>query len=129
MLHAYSYVRFSHPDQARGDSLRRQIEAAEGWCLRNGATLDTSTTLHDLGVGAFAKGKQPEADDGMAGFIGPEDLVNPDRQALAGFLALIKRRKVPRGAYLIIENLDRLSRDDVVPTTHLLTGILLAGVR
>ena len=25
---AYSYIRFSHPEQSKGDSLRRQTEAA-----------------------------------------------------------------------------------------------------
>ena len=28
---AYSYIRFSHPDQAKGDSLRRQEEARDAW--------------------------------------------------------------------------------------------------
>jgi DNA invertase Pin-like site-specific DNA recombinase len=127
---AYSYIRFSTPEQARGDSLRRQTGGvAEAWCQRNGAALDTGTTLHDLGVSAFTKHRRRGEDDPMAAFIEPADLVNPDRKALAGFLALIKQRKVARGSYLIIENLDRLSRDDLVPAVHLLTGILLAGVR
>lgn len=126
---AYSYVRFSHPDQAKGDSLRRQTKDTEAWCERNGAALDASTTLHDLGKSAFSKRRRPDAEGPMAAFIEAEDLVNPDRRALASFQALIKARRVPRGSYLIIENLDRLSRDDVVPATHLLTGILLAGVR
>jgi DNA invertase Pin-like site-specific DNA recombinase len=127
---AFSYIRFSHPQQAKGDSLRRQAEAAAEWCRRHGTTLDTTTTLHDLGKSAYAKPrKERGVEDPMAAFIEPENLVNPDRRALAGFQALIKQRKIPRGAYLIIENLDRLSRDDVVPATHLLTGILLAGVR
>ncbi len=127
---AYSYVRFSHPSQAKGDSLRRQTETTEAWCKRNGARLDTATTLHDLGKSAFKKKRRrgAEVEDPMAAFVEPEGLVNPDRRALAGFQELIKRRKVPRGAYLVIENLDRISRDDVVPATHLLTGILLAGV-
>jgi DNA invertase Pin-like site-specific DNA recombinase len=126
---AYSYIRFSHPNQAEGDSLRRQTRAAQDWSDRNVVRLDTTTTLHDLGKSAFKKHRSRGEDDPMAAFINPEDLINPDRRALAGFHALIKQRKVPRGAYLIIENLDRLSRDDVVPATHLLTGILLAGVR
>src|SRR5262249_2220593 len=36
---------------------------------------------------------------------------------------------VRRGSTLLIENLDRLSREDEVPACHLLTGILMAGVR
>jgi DNA invertase Pin-like site-specific DNA recombinase len=52
-----------------------------------------------------------------------------DTGALGSFLDLIKSGAVPKGAYLIIENLDRLSRDEVVPATNLLTGILMAGVK
>jgi DNA invertase Pin-like site-specific DNA recombinase len=110
---AYSYVRFSHPDQAKGNSLQRQTEAAAEWCARNGAALDEMTTLHDLGKSAFTGAHRR----------------NPDRHALAGFLKLIEADKVPRGSYLVIENLDRLSREEEVPACHLLTGILMAGVR
>ena len=39
---AYSYLRFSSPEQARGDSIRRQTEATADWCARNGVTLDAS---------------------------------------------------------------------------------------
>jgi DNA invertase Pin-like site-specific DNA recombinase len=108
---AYSYVRFSTPEQRHGDSLRRQTEAAAAWCERNHVKLDTSTTLHDLGRSAF-KGKHRD-----------------DKAALGGFLKLVEAGKVPRGSFLVIENLDRLSREEVVPATHLLTGILVAGVR
>ena len=121
---AFSYIRFSHPSQADGDSLRRQTEAATVWSRRNHATLDMTTTLLDLGKSAFVKARRdPFEEDPMAAFIDQDDLVNPDRRALAGFQALIKRRRVPRGAFLIIENLDRLSRDDVVPATHLLSRV------
>src|SRR5262249_16773911 len=89
----YSYIRFSHPEQARGDSLRRQTEATRAWCDRNGARLDESTTLHDLGRSAF---------------LG-EHRKNPDRNALAGFLKLVEKGKIPKGSFLVIENLDRLS--------------------
>jgi DNA invertase Pin-like site-specific DNA recombinase len=107
-----SYVRFSHPDQAKGDSLRRQTEATAAWCQRNGVTLDTSLTLRDLGVSAF-KGRHR----------------SDDKHHLAQFLKLVERGGVPLGSYLIIENLDRLSREDVVPAVNLFTGILLKGVR
>src|SRR5215470_10547184 len=50
---AYSYIRFSTPEQAKGDSLRRQSDLAEAYCRRRGWTLDTSLTLRDLGVSAF----------------------------------------------------------------------------
>jgi DNA invertase Pin-like site-specific DNA recombinase len=110
---AYSYIRFSHPDQAKGDSLRRQTEAAADWCKRNKVKLDTSLTLCDEGASAFTG----------------EHRTNPDRHALAAFLELIHQKGVPRGSFLLIENLDRLSREEEVPACNLLTSILMAGVR
>jgi DNA invertase Pin-like site-specific DNA recombinase len=127
---AFSYIRFSDPVQANGDRLRRQVEKTADYCKRHNLALDTSTTLQDLGKSAYTKRRRSDAaQDPMATFLDPSDLVNPDRRALAGFQSLIKQRRVPRGSFLIIENLDRLSRDQVVPATHLLTGILLAGVK
>jgi DNA invertase Pin-like site-specific DNA recombinase len=110
---AYSYIRFSSPEQRKGDSLRRQTDGALAWCEREGVTLDTGLTLHDKGCSAY-KGLHKE---------------NPDKHALALFLKLIERGRVRRGDYLVIENLDRLSREEEVPACHLLTGILVAGVR
>lgn len=48
---AYSYVRFSRPEQLRGDSLRRRPQAAEAWADKQGLELDESLT--DLGVSAY----------------------------------------------------------------------------
>jgi DNA invertase Pin-like site-specific DNA recombinase len=110
---AYSYVRFSTREQREGDSLRRQTEAAEAWCKRHGVRLDTSTTLHDLGKSAFTG----------------EHRKNADRHALAGFLRLVESGKVPRGSYLVIENLDRLSREHIQPALLLALNLLQAGVR
>src|SRR5208283_4398035 len=53
MKTAYSYVRFSTPQQLFGDSLRRQVEAAEQFCKQNGYNLDRTLTLHDKGISAF----------------------------------------------------------------------------
>jgi DNA invertase Pin-like site-specific DNA recombinase len=110
---AYSHVRFSHPDQAKGDSLRRQTAAAAEWCQRRGVALDTSTTLHDLGKSAFTAAHRK----------------NPYRHALAAFLKLVEAGKVPRGSYLVVENLDRLSREDIQPALLLVLNLMQAGVR
>ena len=110
---AYSYIRFSTPEQAKGDSLRRQMTAAAEWCVKNGVTLDTSTTLHDLGRSAF---------------LG-EHRKNPDRCALAAFLKLVEGGKVPRGSSLIVESLDRLSREHIRPALTLLLRLIEAGIR
>src|ERR1700758_3473375 len=50
---AYSYIRFSSPEQAKGDSLRRQTEAAEAYAKERGLSLDSSLTFRDLGISAF----------------------------------------------------------------------------
>jgi hypothetical protein len=71
---AYSYLRFSSPEQAKGDSVRRQMELRDGWITRNGIILDTSITLRDEGISGFS-GKHRE---------------NPDRHALAAFLKLVQ---------------------------------------
>lgn len=109
---AYSYIRFSTPEQARGDSLRRQTEAAAEWCKRNGVPLDTSLTLRDLGKSAFM-GKHRS---------------NPDTNALAAFLKLAEQGKIPRGSYLVIENLDRLTREKERDALRLWMDILDLGI-
>jgi DNA invertase Pin-like site-specific DNA recombinase len=93
---AFSYIRFSHPDQAKGDSLRRQTEAAAAWCERNNVTLDRSITLRDLGKSAFRGAHHKD-----------------DRHALGAFIKLAESGRVPPDSYLIIERLDRLTREDV----------------
>ncbi|HEY7157293.1 MAG TPA: recombinase family protein [Gemmataceae bacterium] len=110
---AFSYIRFSTPDQMKGNSLERQIAAALDWCKRKKVRLDTSLTLHDLGKSAF---------------LG-EHRKNPDRHALAAFLKLVEQGKVPRGSYLIIESLDRLTREHVRAGLMLLLSLIEAGIR
>jgi DNA invertase Pin-like site-specific DNA recombinase len=110
---AYSYIRFSSPEQAKGDSIRRQTELRDAWVKKTGAVLDTSLTLRDEGVSAF-NGAHRE---------------NPDRNALAAFLNLVKRGRIPRGSYLIVESLDRLSREHIRPALTLLLNLIESGVR
>src|ERR1700722_9937824 len=105
---AYSYIRFSTPEQAKGDSLRRQTEAASDWCKRNSTTLDTSTTFRDLGKSAFLGDHRS----------------NPERHRLAVFLKLVQDGKIARGSYLILENLDRLFREHIQPALLLALNLL-----
>jgi DNA invertase Pin-like site-specific DNA recombinase len=107
---AFSYVRFSSPEQAKGDSLRRQTQKTADWCQRHGVALDNSITLRDLGVSAF-KGRHRD-----------------DKYALGQFLKLVERGRVPKGSFLVIENLDRLSREDERKALRLWMDILDAGI-
>jgi DNA invertase Pin-like site-specific DNA recombinase len=110
---AFSYIRFSTPEQSAGDSLRRQTEDAAAWCQAHSAHLDETTTLHDLGKSAFTGARRK----------------NPDRHALAAFLKLVESGRVRKGSYLIVENLDRLTREDIQPALLLVLNLLQAGVR
>ena len=50
---AYSYVRFSTPEQAKGHSLQRQTDAARAWAAVTKVTLDDELTFQDKGVSGF----------------------------------------------------------------------------
>jgi DNA invertase Pin-like site-specific DNA recombinase len=110
---AFSYVRFSTREQRKGDSLRRQAAATLAWCQRNGARLDKSRSFHDLGKSAFLGDHRK----------------NPDRHALAAFLKMVEDGRIPRGSYLVIESLDRLTREHVLAALMLCLGLIEAGVR
>jgi DNA invertase Pin-like site-specific DNA recombinase len=110
---AYSYMRFSSVGQSQGDSIRRQTRAAKEWCEKNGVRLDESLTFRDLGKSAF---------------LG-EHRKNPDRHALAAFLKLVQDGRVPRESYLVIESLDRLTREHVRAGLMLLLGLIESGIR
>ena len=90
MKKAYSYIRFSTPEQRKGNSLERQLDRTRNYCAQNGLTLDESL----------------KADDGYFAFRG----TNIKKGSLGQFLAMVKRGEVPTGTALVIENLDRLSR-------------------
>ena len=59
-VRAYSYVRFSTPQQAAGASLQRQTEKAAKYANEHGLVLDTELKMTDLGVSAF-RGKNVNA--------------------------------------------------------------------
>lgn len=108
MKTAYSYIRFSSKPQERGDSIRRQTAGSEALARKHGWTL-SDKTLTDLKVSGF-HGKNWR--DGE----------------LAGFLEAIKRGSVKKGSVLIVESLDRLSRDDIDEALPLFLGIIKSGV-
>lgn len=110
---AYSYLRFSSPQQATGDSIRRQLEKTEDWCRRNKVQLDQSMSLRDEGVSAY-KRKHRE---------------NPDTHALASFVNAVRTGRVLSGSYLVVESLDRLSREKIRPALTLLLNLIEAGVK
>ena len=107
MKQAYSYIRFSTRDQLKGDSQRRQSEAAAAWCKANSVQL--VDRYNDLGVSAFR---------GANAQIG----------ALSQFLKLVDQGRIAKGSYLIVESLDRLSRNELPKAMRMFLDILDAGV-
>jgi len=107
---AYSYIRFSTPKQEWGDSLRRQSKDIEE-IATNKLHLELDDTLH-------------LTDRGLSGYTGD----NRTKGALSEFLKLVETNKIAVGSCLIIEHLDRLSREELLETNHLMTGILLKGI-
>jgi DNA invertase Pin-like site-specific DNA recombinase len=107
---AISYVRFSTIEQLGGDSIRRQTEATEAYCKKNGLTLTDDYRLKDLGKSAY-KGVHRSA-TGALGQL--------EKQVEAG--------KIPKGTVLVVENLDRLSREDIVSAQLLLLNLINKGI-
>src|SRR5438067_338266 len=105
----YSYIRFSNAAQREGDSLRRQTEKALAYCQRRGWVLDESLTLRDLGVSAF------RGDNALVG-------------NLRTFLDAVARGTVLPGSILLVESVDRISRQGIDDGYDLCKRILKAGV-
>jgi DNA invertase Pin-like site-specific DNA recombinase len=107
-MKCYSYARFSSAAQAKGDSLRRQFDAAEKYATEHGLELDT-----------------PFVDRGLSGYTG----ANRDKGDLKKFLDMIEAGMIPRGSYLLVDSMDRLSRLKPTEAANQLLGIALAGVK
>ena len=102
---AYSYVRMSTNLQLKGDSLRRQTELSKAYAEEHGLRLVSDTELQDIGVSAY------KGDNVATG-------------ALGKFLASAKAGQVPEGSYLLVESLDRLTRQELLPSVQLLLDII-----
>lgn len=107
MPKVYSYTRMSTPEQLKGDSRRRQVEAANAYATRRGWVLEDR--FDDLGVSAF-HGK------------------NRRLGALSHFLGLVDSGAIERGSVLIVESIDRLSRQDISRALPLLLDLIDRGI-
>jgi DNA invertase Pin-like site-specific DNA recombinase len=106
---AYSYIRFSTPEQAKGNSLQRQTDAARAWADQHKVTLDNELTFKDKGV---------------SGFTG----ANRETGELGVFLECVKDGTVPPGSWLLVESLDRISRQVARKAVRTIEDIVEAGV-
>jgi DNA invertase Pin-like site-specific DNA recombinase len=107
---AYSYLRMSTDVQLKGHSKQRQLEESKRYAKAHGLELADEAQLEDVGISAF-KG------------------ANVNEGALGQFLDAVKSGKVPTGSYLLVESLDRLSRQEILPSLTLLLTIIAAGIK
>jgi hypothetical protein len=92
----YSYIRFSDPQQADGVSTDRQQENADSYCKRHpGYVLDKTL---DVDIASAFHG-----DHRKKGVLGV-------------FLKFVETGKIARGSILLVENVDRFSREGVFVT-------------
>ena len=105
----YSYLRFSDPRQASGNSIERQIEYAQRWAAAHNMLLDDTLSLRDEGLSAY---HQRHIKQG----------------ALGTFLAAVEEGKIAPGSILVVEGLDRLSRAEPILAQAQLAQIVNAGI-
>jgi DNA invertase Pin-like site-specific DNA recombinase len=106
---AYSYLRFSSPEQANGDSFRRQSAMAVDYAKIHNLNLDESLTFHDLGVSAYQG-------------------ANSETGQLSTLLEAVHTGLIPQNSVILVESLDRISRQSARKALRVIEGILEAGV-
>lgn len=105
---AYVYIRWSSLRQEAGDSLRRQQEGIEEFTRRTG--IDVSETFTDAGMSAFS-GKNLK--------IG----------ALKELTDKVDSGLIRPGSFIVVESIDRLTRQNVWKSISMLEKILTAGIK
>jgi DNA invertase Pin-like site-specific DNA recombinase len=112
MNKVYSYIRFSGPRQAEGDSHRLWLADILAYCQKHNLELvsDSDYMFFDRGISAYS-GKLCD-----------------DNTELSRFLALIQAKEIPASSTLIVESLDRLSREHVRQAISRFKDLLNAGI-
>lgn len=95
--------------QLNGDSRRRQLEASRAYALENGLELAERDEYKDIGISAFRGDNLREG-------------------SLGSFVEAIESKKIAPGSYLIVESLDRLSREQILEAQSLFLRIVRAGI-
>ncbi len=107
---AYSYIRYSSRGQLKGDSLRRQTELSDKFALDHGLRIVKNQAYRDLGVSGL-KGKNKTEGD------------------LGRFLEDVNKGKIRPGSVLIVESLDRISREKPRVALPWFLNLLNAGIK
>lgn len=105
----YSYRRFSNIEQEKGTSIARQEKYAQKIAEKYGLEINKDLVMTDRGLSAFhAEHKK--------------------KGALGVFLKLVEEEKVQQGSVLIVESLDRLSREQPFKAQATMYEIIEAGI-
>ena len=102
----YAYTRFSSPQQSTGTSIERQESLAKEYAEKHGYEL---LLLKDEGKSAYHS-----------------DNLNYE---LGNFMKLVENDEVLPSSILLLENLDRLSRDKLSKSISLFTKIISSGIK
>ena len=106
-MDAYSYIRFSTVRQENGDSLRRQVDDVSGFCARQGWAIREQ--IEDLGQSAWTGAHLSEGN-------------------LGRFAARVRAGEIKLPAVLVVEKLDRLSRQEPRKTLRLMEDLCADGL-
>ncbi|MGP8237939.1 MAG: recombinase family protein [Limisphaerales bacterium] len=106
---AYSYIRFSTPMQARGNSYSRQMAASRQYAKEKGFYLVEDLKLFDKGISA-------------------KDGRNRTHGALGIFLDKVRAGEIQKESALLVESLDRLSREQLLKQLRQFLEIIELGI-
>jgi DNA invertase Pin-like site-specific DNA recombinase len=106
----YVYSRVSTPRQVSGHGLTGQDEARERWLADNQKKYDLELVedYRDLGI----SGRGKNITEGKMGLI----------------LDRIADGTMPKGSWLAVDSLDRITRDELLDAHYLVSGIIRAGI-
>lgn len=104
---AYSYIRMSTKEQIQGDSIRRQVDKTRSYAREH--NLELVENYDDIGVSAF-RGR------------------NAEQGALRRFMDAVDNGDIPKGSHLVIESMDRLTRQTAMTAVALMSAIIDAGI-
>ena len=106
--YAYSYIRMSTDTQGKGHSIKRQLELAEKYAKENDFILKSDF----------------EEEKGRSAYHGKHIAVGK----LGAFLEALKNQEIDPDSVLIVESLDRLSRQDALQAFQQFTTFLNYGI-
>jgi len=116
---AYSYVRLSTLEQQKGDSERRQTAPSDAYIAEHKLrAIDGDELLKDIGIRSLK-------DIGKSAFTGDHIMTG----AFGNFLKAVHDGRIEKGSYLLVEALDRLSRQNVNVALEIFLRIINRGIK